>query len=134
MKKMMFMIALLLGVAATGFADDIVLVNQTSYPNQKQNSKIAIQWAYTAQEVEAGNQAMIYGNKLDSSTLHVLTQSGKVKVNVPQKAEYFRVLAWSSGQGSPDLLTNWVQIVPNKSYTLKSDHLVPTVLMAGSGC
>jgi len=122
-------IALFLLVAISGFADSLVLENLTNH-----KSKLAVQWANSAKEVEAGNQDMIYGTKLNPATMQVVTQSGKVQLTIPKKAEYFRVLAWSKGEGEPDLLTNWVEIIPNKIYKLHSDHLVPAVLMAGTGC
>ena len=76
----------------------------------------------------------MHGVQLNPQTLQVLTRSGTIQLSVPKKAEYFRVVAWSKGEGEPDLLTNWVDIVPNKVYTLQTDHLVPTVLMIGTGC
>jgi hypothetical protein len=120
-------------VAASGFADELTLKNQTAYP-LKAKSKMAIQWASSGQEVDAGNQAIISQAKLDPNTLQPLSQSGQITLHVPAKAEYFRVLVWSNGAKEPDLLTNWVNIVPNKTYTLKTDHLVPSVLMLGTGC
>jgi len=123
---------LFLFVAATGFTENFVLMNQTSYPHQ--NAKIAIQWASSAKEVTDSNHALISGEKLKPNTLQVLTKSGKVNVNIPKNAEYFRVLVWSEEQSDPDYHTNWVDVIPNKTYTLKTDHLVPTVLMSGMGC
>ncbi len=117
---------------STSFAQDLVLHNETSYPIQK--SKIGIQWATSAKEIEESNQAITAGTKLNPDTIQLLSQSGKVHLTVPKKAEYFRLLVWSTGEGEPDLLTNWVDIVPNKTYTLKPDHLFPSVLMAGIGC
>ena len=134
MKKIALFFLSLLVVATTAFADNLVLENQTSYPVKNQKSKMAIQWATSAKEVDAANNAVINGTKLNPKTLQVLTQTGKVNLNIPSKAEYFRVLVWSKGEGEPDLLTNWVDIVPNKTYTLKADHLVPSVLMSGTGC
>lgn len=124
----------LLTLATRGFAENIVLENQTSHPIIDQKSKMAIQWAASAREVDEENKALIYGLKLKPETLQVLTQSGKIDLSVPEKVEYFRVLVWSKGEGDPDLLTNWVDIVPNKTYTLETDHLVPAALMAGTGC
>ena len=121
-------------IAATGFADNLALDNQTGYPLKNQKSKIAIQWATSAKEVEEGNSAVIQGLKLKPDTLQPLTQPGTALLTIPKKAQYFRVVAWSKGEGEPDLLTNWVDIVPNKTYTLKSDHLIPSVLMLGTGC
>lgn len=131
LKKTMFFLSLL-ALSTTGFAENVVLMNQTSYPNK--GSKMMVQWASTTKDVQAGNQAITNGSKLNASTMQMLTQTGKVNVNLPNNAEYFRVLVWSKAGDSPDLLTNWVQIVPNKTYNLDSDHLVPAVLMAGTGC
>jgi hypothetical protein len=116
----------------SGFAENLVLVNQTSYP--KNQSKMAIQWAGSAQEIDQENQALMNGTKLNPTSLHPLTQPGKTQLNIPKNAEYFRVLVWSKGEGSPDFHTNWVDAVPNKIYTLKPDYLVPTILMLGTGC
>ncbi len=118
--------------AATGFAQNLVLENQTSYPMEK--TKIAIQWAASAKEVNESNNALISGEKLNPSTLHMLSKTGKVNLSIPDKAEYFRVLIWSKSEEDPDFHTNWVDIVPNKTYTLKTEHLVPSVLMSGMGC
>jgi hypothetical protein len=134
MKKIMLFCLSILAVATTGFADNLVLENQTSYPAKNQKTKIAVQWATSAKEVEEGNHAALNGLKLNPNSLQTLNQSGKINLNIPSKAEYFRVLVWSKGEGNPDLLTNWVEVVPNKTYTLKADHLVPSVLMAGTGC
>ena len=134
MKKFALFFLSLLVIAATGFAEDLVLDNQTSYPMKDQKSKIAIQWASSNKEVEEGNHALLYGTQLNPASLQVLTQSGKVTVSIPAKAEYFRVLTWSNGEGEPDSHTNWVDVVPNKTYTLTAEHLVPSVLMSGTGC
>ncbi len=131
MKKIVLFFLL---VATTGFAENFILENQTSYPIKNPKSKVAIQWASSAKEVEESNRVLINGSKLNPETLQPLTQSGKVNLTIPKMAEYFRVLVWSKGIGEPDLLTNWVDIVPNKTYTLKTDQLIPSVLMAGSGC
>lgn len=130
MKIKLFFLALL--ITATGFAENLVLENQTSYPIK--TSRMVIQWATTAKEVEEGNSALMYGLKLNPASLQELTQAGKVSLSIPQKAEYFRVLVWSKGEGEPDLHTNWVEVIPTKTYTLKAEHLVPSVLMLGTGC
>jgi len=134
MKKMMLVLCALLVVARAGFAESFVFENQTIYPNKAQKSKIAIQWASSAQDVDEGNKAVTYGLKLNSTTVQLLAQAGKVNINIPDNAEHFRILVWSKGQKDPDFLTNWVDIVPNKTYTLTTDFLVPVVLMAGTGC
>ena len=131
-KTMILSVLSLFIIAATGFADNLILENQTTYPSENQKVKIAVQWATSAKEVEEGNKAITYSQPLKA--LETLKESGKVSLNIPEKAEYFRVLVWSKGEGEPDLLTNWVEIIPNKSYTLKPDHLVPAILMLGTGC
>ncbi len=128
------MLFLSLLVATTGFTENLVLENQTSYPVKNEKSKIAVQWASTEKEVEAGNHAIMYGLKLNPNTLQALTRTGKINLTIPNNAAYFRVLVWSKGEGEPDLHTNWVDIVPNKTYKIDTDHLVPSVLMSGSGC
>lgn len=134
MKKIALFFLSLITIATTGFAENLTLENETSYPLKNQNSKIAVQWAKSAKEVQEENHALMYGSKLNADALQLLTQKGKINLSIPKKAEYFRVLVWSKGEGDPDLHTNWVDVVPNKTYTLKADQLVPTVLMLGSGC
>lgn len=131
-KTMLFFFSLLV-VTIAGFSDNLVIDNQTPYPMHK-TSKMAIQWASSAKEVDESNKALMYGSSINSKTLKTISQSGKVSVNIPKKAEHFRVLTWSKGEGDPDFVTNWVDVVPNKTYVLTTDHLVPTVLMSGTGC
>ncbi len=121
-------------VTITGFTENFVFDNQTAYPNKDQKSRIAVQWANSEKEVEKSNQAIIYGSTPNPDTLQTLTQIGKITLNIPKNAQHFRVLVWSKDEAEPDLLTNWVDIVPNKTYTLTTDHLIPTVLMSGIGC
>jgi len=123
---------LLLGVAKLGLCTTIVLDNQTAYPAK--NGKIAVQWASSGREVDEGNQALITGNGLDAGKFEFLDEAGKVVVTVPKKAEYFRVLVWSKGKEGPDLHTNWVDVVSDKNYVLKGEHLVPCALIMGPGC
>lgn len=133
MKKIvLFLLSFILTI--TGFADHLTIENQTSYPSKNQKSKIAVQWANTIKDVEAGNAALLTGEKLHTSSLNALKHPGATTLTIPKNAEYFRVIVWSKDEGSPDLLTNWVDAVPNKTYTLKGDHLVPLALIAGSGC
>ncbi len=124
----------LLLAATAGFAENLVIENKTSYPAKHQQSKIAIQWANSAKEVQENNHASLYGKTLNPATFQELTKSGTIQLNIPQHAEYFRILVWTKGEGEPDLLTNWVDIVPNKTYRVDNDRLVPAVLMAGTGC
>ena len=133
LQKFIFLIVVFF-FETNGFASDITLDNATSYPQKNQNSKIAVQWANSAKELEEANQALASGTKLNPNTFQFLNQSGKIKLSVPKKAEYFRVLAWSKENSEPDFNTNWVEIIPSKTYRLEDDQLVPSVLMSGMGC
>ncbi len=131
MKKMtLFILSLIL--SGTAYAETLILDNQTPYPNK--NSTISIQWASSASDVKEGNDALLQGKELNQNSLQPITQPGKITLTYPQKAECFRVLVWSNGESEPHLHTNWVEITPNKTYPLKTDQLVPTVLMPGMGC
>ncbi|SRR5581483_6289968 len=132
MKKIRLFFLSFLLFASTGFAATLTLDNETPYP--KQNARIAVQWASNAKEVQEGNQAIMRGAKMDDNSIQTISQQGTIKLTIPQNAEFFRVLIWSNNSEAPDLLTNWVDVSPNKTYTLKGDHLVPAVLMPGSGC
>ncbi len=134
MKKILPFFLSLIMISGSGFAENLKLDNQTSYPENEPKSKIAIQWASSAKEVKEGNEALLYGTGLKSDKMQVLNTQGIVDITIPDKAEYFRVLVWSKGQSEPNLVTNWVDIVPNKTYTLDNDHLIPAVLMSGTGC
>ncbi len=125
-------IALFLLFTTTLIAETITFNNQTSYPTSQ--SKMAIQWANTAREVDEQNKALLYEKKLNSDTLQTITQTGKTKLTPPNRAQQFRVLVWSKGTGDPDYTTNWIDITPNKTYTLENDYLIPVVLMPGTGC
>lgn len=132
MKKFVLFFFSMLTVAA--FADTLVLENFTSYPMEHPKSKLAVQWATSAREVDQANKAITYGSKLNPATLEMVTHSGKITLTIPPNAEHFRIVAWSTNTDDPDLLTNWVDVVPNKVYKVEKDHLVPTVLMSGTGC
>lgn len=95
---------------------------------------MAVQWASSAKEVEAENHALIAGKAPNPNSLQTIIMQGPLRLSIPKAAEYFRVLVWSKTKGTPDLITNWVEIIPNKSYTLQTDHLFPCVLMYGTGC
>jgi hypothetical protein len=125
-------IALILLVTNSLFAESIMLDNQTEYPTKQ--SKMAVQWANSAREVDEDNKALMYGKPLNQSTLQKIPQGGKIKLSLPKKAQQFRVLVWSQRNKEPDHTTNWIDITPEKTYTLENDHLIPVVLMSGSGC
>lgn len=121
-------------VVNVGFADGFVLDNQAANPTNDKKSRVAIQWANSAKEVEESNNKIKQGKRLNSRSLQALTQAGKINLEIPKNAEYFRVLVWSSGGREPDFLTNWVDIIPKKTYTLNKDQLTPLALMSGMGC
>ncbi|TAL60307.1 MAG: hypothetical protein EPN84_09735 [Legionella sp.] len=121
-------------VSLVAFADKIVLDNKTNYPDQSHPGKIAIQWATSVTDTQEANKIIIHGSKLDSSSLMLLSKKGSMQLTPPDHAHYFRLMVWSTGKQEPDLLTNWVDIIPNKIYTVNQDHLVPTVLISGAGC
>lgn len=133
MKKMMLFFLSIL-VAPTGFTESFVLNNQAFNPATNYKSRIAVQWAASTKEIEESNNRLQKGSALNPNTLRVLTQIGQNNLDIPQKAEYFRVLWWSKGTKNPDFFTNWVDIESNKTYTLKKEHLIPFVLMTGTGC
>lgn len=133
MRKLLTSFTLVL-IAQTGLAHQIVLDNETNYPNNDRNVKIAIQWAVNAREMQIENRAITSGLPLDFKSLQVLNQSGKIAIDTPPHAEYFRVLVWSKGKNKPDLLTNWVGIVHKNKYILKQDQLIPASLVSGVGC
>lgn len=117
-------------LTATGFADELLFDNLTKYPTKK--AKMAMQWANSAKQVDKENRTLIEG--CSPNNLLYLSKKGKTEIAIPQGAQYFRVLVWTNDQERPDLHTNWVDVVPNKTYSLKQDQLVPTVLIHGSGC
>lgn len=114
------------------FAESIILDNQTAYPTKQ--SKMAVQWANSARDVDVNNKTLMYGGKLDPTTLQPVSQTGEVKLTIPIKAQQFRVLVWSKVSEEPDYSTNWIDITQGKTYTLETDYLIPVVLMPGSGC
>ena len=136
MKKKQFLVFILslLAVTTHALAENLILDNQTSYPIKNSQSQIAIQWASSANEVQVDNDALMNGNVDRSSKLHVLPQTGMNTIDIPENAEYFRVLVWSTANEAPDLHTNWVDVTPKKVYTLKNDQLIPIALMSGTGC
>lgn len=117
-----------------GFAAHFVLDNQAAAYSDHTKSIMRIQWARSAKEVNRYNNSLKKGVTLNPDSLQALAQMGKVKIEIPKKAVYFRVFVWSKGKSNPAFLTNWVDVVANKTYTLDSRHLVPFVLMLGMGC
>jgi hypothetical protein len=125
MEKSMKCFALLLFFTQTIFADRLTLENNTSYRN------LAIQWASSARIAQENNESLMQGDAL--SNLSHLRQI-KETVAIPKNAMYFRILAWEKKGAQPDMLTNWVELVPGKTYQLKEEHLTPCLLMNGMGC
>lgn len=133
MKKLAGVFFFLLGVTSA-FADSIILNNQALNPAHDKKSKMAIQWVNSAKDVEEENTKLKRGENLNPNSLQNLNHAGKIQLIIPKKAEYFRVLVWTKAAREPDLLTNWVDVVPKKTYTLNKDLLVPLVLISGMGC
>ncbi len=134
MNKVVLFFFLLL-FASGGFADSFVLNNQVANPPNNTKFRIVIQWASSVKDIEEYNNQIKQHAKLNPRSLQVLARRGKINMDIPKNMEYFRVLVWSKGVGKqPDLLTNWVDITPNKTYTLNEDQLTPLALMSGMGC
>ncbi len=133
MKKILAYLCLCF-VTSIALADNLVLDNETTYPEQGKPGKIAVQWATTAEATQKANKAIINGKNLDLSTFIMLSKKGQTQLSLPGQAKYFRVVVWSGKQENPDLLTNWVDIVTNKTYIINNELLVPAVLISGSGC
>lgn len=127
MEKLMKFFALCFFFSATLFADHIILKNETSF------SKIAVQWASSARMAQESNDTLMQRNPIPPASLSHLHQN-KETVSIPKNTAYFRVLIWNSAQKYPEFLTNWVELVPGKSYLLKEEHLTPLLLLNGMGC
>jgi hypothetical protein len=132
-KKFLAYLCLFL-IAPVALADKIVLDNKTNYPEKNSQGKIAVQWVASAASTQEANKTIIKGSTLDTGTLMMLSQKGQVQLMLPNHARYFRLVAWSTGKKVPDLLTNWVDIIPDKTYIVNQDQLVPAILMSGGGC
>ena len=133
MKKILVFLCLSF-MASIVLANSIMLENKTNYPEKGRLGKIAVQWATSAKAVQNANKSMLNGTALNSSSLMLLNQKGKIQLSSPNNARYFRVVVWSSDKQKPDLLTNWVDINPNKTYVVDQSQLVPIVFMAVAGC
>lgn len=131
-KTILFLLSF--SIVSTSFAEHVVLNYVTLNTHSRQKIKVGIQWAATAKEIDENDNIIRQGLELNLKNLKILTKLGKINLDIPEKAQYFRVLVWSNKTSSPDLLTNWVELIPNKTYTLDDDHLVPAVLLSGAGC
>ncbi len=132
-KVVLFFFSLLF--ASVVFAHSFVLNNQVANSPDNNKFRFAIQWASSDKEVKEYNTRIKQGEKLNPRSLQILARVGKIKVAIPKNMEYFRVLVWSKDKGKqPDLLTNWVDIIPNKTYTFNEDQLTSLALMSSMGC
>lgn len=133
MKKILVYLCLNLMTSGV-FGGNIVLENKTDYPEKGKLGKIAVQWAVSAKAIQKANKSILNNATLDTGSLMILNQKGTIQLTSPNDARYFRLVAWSNDNNEPDLLTNWVDIVPNKAYVVSQNQLIPRVLMAGAGC
>jgi hypothetical protein len=108
------------------FADSITLENKSTHP------KIAVQWASSARVAQDSNDALMQGDPLPKDLYYPRKEISKI--TIPANASYFRIVAWDSKNKNPDYLTNWVEIVPDKTYEIDDEHLTPVLLMNGMGC
>ncbi|KTC91277.1 hypothetical protein OQJ15_14700 [Fluoribacter dumoffii] len=132
MKKIFFFLYLSL-MTSLVFANSIVLDNKTNYPKEKLG-KIAVQWSVSAKAIQEANKNILNGTTLHSSSLTMLRQNDKIYLKSPKNARYFRIIVWLNDKQQPDLLTNWVDIIPDKTYVVNQNQLVPRALMVGAGC
>ncbi|KTD53564.1 hypothetical protein Lsan_3974 [Legionella santicrucis] len=121
-------------MASGVFGGNIVLENKTDYPEKDKLGKIAVQWAVSAKAIQKANKDILNHATLNSNSLMMISQKGKIQLTTPNDARYFRLVVWSNDNPEPDFLTNWVDIVPNKTYVVNQNQLVHRVLMAGAGC
>ena len=120
------MTSLFLLFASALFSDSFTLENKTSF------KKIAIQWASSARVAQESNESLMQEDPLPKDLYYLHRSSSKV--DIPSTASYFRLLVWEGKEKEPHLLTNWVEIVPDKTYSIKEEHLTPILLMNGMGC
>jgi hypothetical protein len=125
MEKPMKFFFFYLFLTTTLFSDQLILDNETSF------QKVAVEWAPSARVVQESNESLMQGN--NPSNIYYLT-STKSKITIPTNMIYFRVLVWQTKGKLPDLLTNWIEIVPEKAYLVQDEDLTPILLMNGMGC
>ncbi len=133
MKKTLAALFLIL-ISVSAIADSLILNNQVSKPTNNKKYKTVIQWANSTKDVEENNIQLKEGKPLNPHSLKTISGVGKLKITIPKKAGYFRVLVWTKSSRDPAFLTNWVYVVPEKAYTLNKDILIPFVLISGMGC
>ncbi|WP_231861986.1 hypothetical protein [Legionella hackeliae] len=86
------------------------------------------------EDTQKANKTILNSSSLDSNSLTMLSQKGQTQLTPPTHGRYFRIVVGSTNKQAPDLLTNWVDIVLNKTYLINQDQLVPAILMSGAGC
>jgi hypothetical protein len=133
MKKIVLGFLLML-ISVSAIADSLILNNQVSKPINNKKYKTVIQWASSAKDVEENNIQLKKGEPLNPHSLQVISGVGKFNIKIPKKAGYFRILVWTKSSRNPAFLTNWVDVVPKKTYTLNKDILIPFVFISGMGC
>jgi hypothetical protein len=120
--------AICLFFTTTLFAEHFTLQNATSFRD------IAIQWASSARMVQENNDSIMQRDSIPKKSLFYPRQN-KATISIPKNAAYFRVLIWEGlKKNLPDFLTNWVEIVPDKTYLLQKEHLTHFLLIQGMGC
>jgi len=127
MEKPLKYLILCLFFGSTLFADQMIFENKSSY------SRIALEWATSAKVAQESNEALLQGEEIHPSKLYSIKKSYS-KITIPANVSYFRVVVWNNLSNTPELLTNWVEIVPNKTYQLKNEHLTSALLLNGMGC
>ena len=85
----------------TLFAESITLDNQTAYPTKQ--SKMAVQWANSAREVDEDNKALMYGEKLNPDTCKPSLKQGKS--NSPSLKKHSNSACWSGRKALKSLIT-----------------------------
>lgn len=133
MKKILVYFSLYFMVSVV-LANNIVLKNDTNYPEKGKPGTIGVQWATSTEDTQKANKGITNDSIIDLSLMKVLSQKGHTQLSPPEHSQYFRVVVWSTGKDKPDFVTNWVNIIANKTYIVKQDQLIPAVLMSGAGC
>ena len=93
-----------------------------------------MQWVVSAKAIQKANENTVRDLALNPGSLMFINQKGATRLDIPNKARYFRLVVWTSYKKKPDLLTNWVNIVANKIYVVNQNQLITKALAAGSGC
>lgn len=133
MKKILVYFGLIF-MTQIAFSNTIIIENKTNYPEKNKDEAIAVQWAVSANATENANRGILNAEGVNSNFFMLLTQKGKNQLALPNEARYFRIIVWFNNKQEPVLLTNWVDVVPEKTYVVNQNQLVHRVLMSGAGC